>query len=114
MPNGPERKALIARMIAMTQHDMPWLFAFHPRNFSLNHQWLGNVKPNDLARNDLKYKRVDAGLRQDSRLAWNAPVVWPFFAVLALLALIVVPAWRAWRRRDDAAALRADLTGERQ
>ncbi len=110
MPNGPERQAIINRMIALVQVDMPWLFAFHPRNFSLNHAWLGNVKPNDLARNDLKYKRVDAKLRADSRAAWNQPVVWPLLLVLVAICAAVVPAWLAWRRRDQARGLRADLS----
>jgi ABC-type transport system substrate-binding protein len=109
MGNGPERQAIIAKMIAMVQQDAPWLFAFHPRNFSLNHAWLGNVKPNDLARNDIKYKHIDSALRAKGRAAWNAPVVWPFALMAVLMALAFVPAWLAWRRRDQAGGLRIDL-----
>ena len=109
MSNGPERQAIIAKMIAMVQQDAPWLFAFHPRNFSLNHAWLGNVKPNDLARNDIKYKHIDSALRAKGRAAWNIPVVWPFVLMAVLLLLAFVPAWLAWRRRDQASGLRIDL-----
>ncbi len=109
MPNTPQRQAIIAQMIALTQHDMPWLFAFYPRNFSLNHAWLKNVKPNDLARNDLKYKKIDTGLRHHSRQAWNRPVLWPLLGFVLCLLIVIATAFLAWRRRDAAIALRSEL-----
>jgi oligopeptide transport system substrate-binding protein len=32
-------------MLAMLQHDAPWVFAFHPKSYSLQHGWVLNRKP---------------------------------------------------------------------
>src|SRR5690606_2863425 len=81
MPNGPERQALIDRMVEILRHDAPWSFGFHPKDYSLYHAWLGNVKPNKMARNTLKYRTVDAALREQKRKEWNRPVRWPLAAL---------------------------------
>ncbi|MFA5082528.1 MAG: ABC transporter substrate-binding protein, partial [Hydrogenophilaceae bacterium] len=102
MDNGPARQAVIDRMVAMLREDSPWLFGFHPKNYALHHVWLKNVKPNLMANNELKYRRVDPEAREQARAAWNRPH-WagPLLAFLALL-LTLVPAWLAYRRSQDA------------
>lgn len=109
MPNSPERAALIEKMTALVQEDVPWLFAFTPQNFGLIHQWMGNVKPNALARNNLKYERVDTALREKDRLAWNQPHWWPIPVGGLIFVVLVLPAWLAWRKREQATGLRTDL-----
>jgi oligopeptide transport system substrate-binding protein len=37
--------------------DAPWSFGFHPKDYSLHHGWVSNLKPNHMARNGLKYQR---------------------------------------------------------
>ena len=57
-----------------------------------------------MARNTLKYKTIDAELRAARRRAWNRPVWWPVAAVLGILVVSAIPAWRTYRARQRARA----------
>lgn len=103
MPDGPARQAVIDEMIALLRDDAPWLWGFHPTGYTLFHQWYGGAKPNLMARNTLKYKTIDPGLRARLRREWNEPVVWPVVLVGVVLVLSAVPAWRTYRARQRAA-----------
>jgi ABC-type transport system substrate-binding protein len=104
MPNSAERQRLIQQMVAIVREDAPWMFGFHPKDFSLSHAWLANGKPNNMAGNTLKYLRVDAAKRAALRREWNQPVLWPGLLVLAFLVLGTVPAIIGYRRRERMAA----------
>ncbi|MGH8751911.1 MAG: ABC transporter substrate-binding protein [Burkholderiales bacterium] len=104
MENGPERQAIIDKMVAIARNDAPWLWGFHPKDFSLLHGWMHNVKPNQMARNHLKYERIDTALRQQQRREWNRPMLWPVLLILALVAVSAIPALRAYRRKERMAA----------
>ena len=105
MANGPERQAVIDRMVAILRADAPWVFGFHPKNYALHHAWLKNVKPNLMANNELKYRRVEPAGREAARQAWNRPAWWAPAALLGLGILGLLPAWRAWRKKREADAL---------
>lgn len=105
LPDGSERQAAIDAMVALARHDGPWLWGFHPVGYSLHHDWYRNGKPNLMARNRLKYKRVDPELRAKRRAQWNKPVLGPVALVLAVLILSVVPAIVSYRRRERSGAL---------
>lgn len=104
MANGPERQAIIDRMLEIAREDAPWVWGYHPKDYGLAHAWVSNVKPNQMARNELKYYRLDPLLRAERRAEWNRPVVWPI--ALGALALIAacLPAVLGYRRRERAAA----------
>jgi len=102
MPNGPERMAIIQRMVAIAQRDAPWIWGLHPKRFSLFHGWVYNVKQNDMANNTLKYKRIDPRLRAERRVDWNRPVLWPVLLVLAVLVAAMIPALATYRRKQRA------------
>jgi len=104
MENGPGRQAIIDRMVALLRQDAPWVWAYHPKDYSLYHAWLHNVKPNQMARNGLKFYRLDPALREARRARWNPPVVWPVLLLLALLIVGTLPALRSWRARELAKA----------
>lgn len=104
MENGPERQALIDRMVEVLRRDAPWVYMLYPKDYTLAHSWVYNRKPNKMANNGLKYQRIDPLLRERKRLEWNHPVVWPIVALLAVLALVLLPAVRAYRRRETAGA----------
>ncbi|MBE0615295.1 MAG: ABC transporter substrate-binding protein [Burkholderiales bacterium] len=104
MENGPERQAIIDRMVAVLRRDAPWVWAYHPKDYSLYHAWLYNVKPNLMARNGLKFYRLDPALREVKRAEWNRPVVWPALLLLLLLIAGTLPALRSWRARELAKA----------
>jgi ABC-type transport system substrate-binding protein len=102
MDNGPERQALIDRMIEMLRFDAPWAWGLHPQDFTLAHAWVHNRKPNKMANNSLKYQRIDPQLRETMRARWNSPVLWPVLAALAALVLALIPAVLSYRRRERA------------
>jgi ABC-type transport system substrate-binding protein len=104
MPNSPERQRIIDRMVEIARRDAPWIFGFHPKDYTLRHQWVFNVKPNDMAGNTMQYLRVDPQRRAEFRAAWNRPVVWPVLLLLVVLAVSVVPAVLTYRRRERMAA----------
>ncbi|MGH1538190.1 MAG: ABC transporter substrate-binding protein [Gammaproteobacteria bacterium] len=101
--NGPERLAIIKEMTRIAQEDSPWLWGFHPKAFSLFHDWYKNVKPNLMANNLLKYKRVDAEERQAQRAAWNKPNYWPLIFLGIFLLISLIPAVLAFRKRERSA-----------
>lgn len=113
MPGGPERQAVVDRMVDILRHDAPWVFGFHPKDYGLSHQWVGNSKANKLAHTGLKYLHVDAGLRDTLRAQWNRPVLWPLVLLAVLVAGGLAPAVIAFRRRERATALAAAGEGAR-
>jgi len=104
IPNTAERAQVIDRMVQIYRRDVPWIGGFHPKDFSLFHAWLGNVKPNNMARNNLKYLKVDGARRAAAREAWNQPVLWPLVLLALLLAAALLPAIASVRRRERMAA----------
>ena len=64
--------------------------------------WLHNRKPGKIARNTLKYQRVDVAARERLRAEWNRPVLWPLSLVALFGALVVTPAVLHYRRRERA------------
>lgn len=104
MDNGPERQAVIDRMVTITREDAPWVFCFYPKSFGLRHAWVKNAKPNIMAHNQLKYRRVDSAARAAYQAKWNKPVLWPVAVTLLALMAMVWPAVSAYRRRQEATA----------
>ena len=100
MPNGPERQAIITDMVHLLQADAPWIWGFHPKDYSLVHDWVFNLKPSKMGQNGLKYLRIDAERREAQRSQWNQPVRWPLVVLLLALVFSAGLARRAWRRRD--------------
>jgi len=71
-----------------------------PKSFGLTHGWVKNVKPNLMANNTLKYRRIDPELREARRDEWNRPVLWPIVLLVAALAAVITPAVIVWRRHE--------------
>ena len=101
MENSPERQRLIDEMVEILRHDAPWAWGFHPKDYVLAHAWIHNRKPTKVSHNTLKYQRLDPQLRALKRAEWNEPVVWPALLALVLAIAAAVPAWLAWRRREQ-------------
>ncbi|HSO06047.1 MAG TPA: ABC transporter substrate-binding protein [Pelomicrobium sp.] len=111
MHNGAERQAVIDRMLAIVRRDAPWLYFFYPKDYGLQHAWMKNRKPNQMANNGLKYQRLDTELREIRRRDWNEPVVWPLALLGGLLAASLVPAVLLHRRRERATAKAGAVPG---
>ena len=103
--NGEERFRLIQQLQEILRRDAPWVFGFHPKSFGLYHSWYGNLKPNLMANNRLKYTRINPQQRQSMRQVWNQPVLWPLVASVVLVLLFVIPAWVQYRRKQRRLAL---------
>ena len=99
MDNSEARFRIIQKMQQIIRKDAPWVFAFHPKSFSLYHSWYKNLKPNLMANNTLKYKRLDAIERAYKREQWNQPVFWPLLLAFCLFVVLLVPAVNAFKRR---------------
>jgi ABC-type transport system substrate-binding protein len=102
MPNGPERIGIINDMVKVAQQDAPWLWGLHPKKFSLFHGWLHNVKPNDMANNALKYRRIDPQLRAQQRVLWNKPILWPVVLIGLVFFAALIPALLIYRKKQRA------------
>jgi ABC-type transport system substrate-binding protein len=100
MDNGPARQQVIDAMLEIVRRDAPWIFAYYPKSFGLRHGWVTNVKPNLMANNTLKYRRIDPVLRAERREAWNQPVLWPIVLLVGGLVAAITPAVVAWRRHE--------------
>jgi len=100
MGNSPRRQKIINEMVEIFRHDVPWVSGFHPKQFALYHAWQGNVKPNLMANNTLKYKKVDSLLRSKKRAEWNKPRWWPLAVIVALFVAGTVPAVMSYRKKE--------------
>jgi oligopeptide transport system substrate-binding protein len=105
MDNSPERQAVIDQMVKLAREDAPWIYAFHPKSFGLRHGWVKNAKPNLMAHNLLKYRRIDPAARTTYQSKWNRPVWWPLALTFLMLAALVWPAIAAYRRRQQSRAV---------
>ena len=104
MDNGSERQAIIDQMVKIAREDAPWVWGYHPKDYALSHAWMKNGKPNNMARNGMKFLRVDTALREKRRAQWNQPLVWPMVLIAVFLVLGSLPAWAGYRRRERMAA----------
>ncbi len=102
MANGPERQAIVQRMVALVQRDAPWAWGFYPRQFTLFHGWVHNAVLNPMANNSLKYLRLDPDRRAARQRRWNQPLLWPLALILGALVLLVLPAGVLFWRREHA------------
>ena len=103
MENGSRRQAIVDQMVKIAREDAPWVWGFHPKDYALSHAWVSPAKPNKMARNTLKYARVDPALRERKRAEWNRPVEWPLVAIMLVLIAASAPAYLSYRRREKRA-----------
>lgn len=87
--NGPEKAALIDRMIRIAQTEAPWSFGYYPRQAAALHGWVKNAKPTQTVRDNVQYMAVDAKARAEKIRAWNMPVLWPALIILLAAGLLV-------------------------
>lgn len=100
MENNLERSQIIKRMMLIVRDDAPWLWGLHPKSFALYHKWYFNSKPNLMANNTLKYKRIDPEIRAKNQTQWNQPIIWPVGLIFMLLVISTLPAFITYKRRQ--------------
>ena len=104
LDNTPARQAIINQMLNIVREDSPWLFGYFPKAFSLRQAWVAPTKPNVIANNTLKYRKIDPLLRQQLREKWNQPVLTPMIWVLLIGMGLIFSALWAWRRHEWSSA----------
>ncbi|MCP4701390.1 MAG: ABC transporter substrate-binding protein [Gammaproteobacteria bacterium] len=101
MDNGPQRQAIIDEIIETARRDAPWIWGYHPKDFTLYHAWYANTKPNLMANNTFKYIRIDPQLREQKRAQWNKPLLWPLWLLGGAAALLLLPALFGYLRKEQ-------------
>jgi ABC-type transport system substrate-binding protein len=100
LPDGPQRQAVIDQMVQLTQKEAIWSFGIFPGNVGAYQPWLHNALPTSVILDKLQYMKVEPGVRLARIAQWNRPRPWPLAWLAACLALLAVPAWRIWQRRE--------------
>ena len=100
LDDGPQKQALIDKMVKITQEDAPWSFGYFPYSSSASQSWIHNFKPAVLIRDHGRYLRLDAAARVKRLKEWNDPVWWPVVLAGVCLAALVWVAVRSFRRRE--------------
>jgi oligopeptide transport system substrate-binding protein len=100
MDNGEARQKIIDDMIEILRYDAPWVWNYHPMDYSLLHKHLTNIKPNVMANNTLKYKHINPELREQYRQKYNKPIVLPLSLLLIFIVIIIIPAVLSYRKRE--------------
>ncbi|NYT65862.1 ABC transporter substrate-binding protein [Alcaligenaceae bacterium] len=112
LDDGPEKEELVHQMVAVVQHDAPWMFGYFPKSGGAYQAWVANAKPTQMVRNTLQYYRLDSAMRARLLDGWNMPVWWPLWAAGGVLLFIGLLAWRVAVRRDRATALGTQDKGQ--
>jgi ABC-type transport system substrate-binding protein len=110
LPDGPERQAVIDRMVAVVQQDAPWAMGYFPYVSAAHQRWVKNYKPAILIRDHGRYLKLDVVDRVAAQAAWNRPTWWPLAAIAAALLALVAVARAQFRRRERTNA-RGELLG---
>lgn len=100
LDDGPEKEAIIARMVKLVQQDAVWMFGWFPMSGGAYQQWVGNAKPTQMVRNTLQYMKLDPPLRDQKVDEWNRPLWWPLALIVLLVAIAVIPSYITLRRRE--------------
>ena len=100
MDDGPEKQALIDKMVKIAQEDAPWSFGYFPYSTSAAQHWLYNARPTVMIRDPGRYMRLDPAERVQRLHEWNRPVWWPVFLIIAGLVAVVLLAMRSFRQRE--------------
>jgi len=108
LPDGPERQAVIDRMVAIAQIEAPWAMGYFPYTSASHQRWVKNYKPAILIRDHGRYLRLDVADRVASQAAWNRPVWWPLVLIALALVALVALALRQFGLRE-----RSNARGER-
>ena len=100
LDDGPEKQAVIDKMMAILREDAPMSFGFYPYSSVAIQGWMGNSKPAILIRDHGRYLRLDTAERKARLAEWNRPLWWPLLALAALAFVAVWAARKTLRRRE--------------
>lgn len=100
-PSDERREQIIHQMLEILERERPWIELFHPEDYALVHGWLQNVRPAGLSIPTAKYYDLKPEVRSEKRAAWNRPILWPAFLLMAALLAVIAPGvWTFFRERQ--------------
>jgi len=100
LEDGPQKQAVIDRLVQIAQQDAPWSFGYFPYASGAAQSWVHNYKPAVLIRDQGRYWRLDVEERVRKLAEWNQPVWWPLVLLALALAALLGFGWRSIRRRE--------------
>lgn len=104
--DSSKRLKLINQLLEIIRHDAPWVFGYLGESFVLNHQWQSPIKWEPLIIDTLQLISINVPMRNQYRLAWNKPIIWPIGLLLVILGLFLFPFILAYIRRQKQSATR--------
>ena len=93
MTSGPERNKIIKKMLDVSRREAPWIFAYEPSSFAVNHSWLKNYKTRMIGGRVFKYLDIDIKERKEKLAKWNKTIAWPVYLVFGLALLLIIGSW---------------------
>lgn len=112
MPNTQARLEKTRALLEILEEDTPWVWGFHPVDFTLSHRWMTETPPHALANNTLKYQSMNPALRAEKQKEWNKPILWPLFVLLGFLALIILPLGITYYKREHTSSVKKQSSND--
>jgi ABC-type transport system substrate-binding protein len=100
LDDGPQKQALIDRMVKILEVDAPETFGYFPYSSAAVQHWVYNSKPAILIRDHGRYLRIDVDERRRAQAEWNKPVWWPMVLLTVAFAGLLLVAARSFKRRE--------------
>jgi ABC-type transport system substrate-binding protein len=104
-----QKRHVINQMDEILDRDMPWMGAFYPLLYRLEHSWNGASKPGAVINNTMKYLKVDPRLRRENQIRWNQPLILPAFILIGMLIAIISALFFAYRLKMHHPRRKIDL-----
>ncbi|MBT7542766.1 MAG: ABC transporter substrate-binding protein [Gammaproteobacteria bacterium] len=101
MENSDNRENIIKEMLKIIQYDCPWIWGFHPKSFSLSHEWFENVESNLMANNTLKYNKINDNIRSEKIKIWNKANFTLMYILLVLLVSFIISVLVMIKKKDE-------------
>jgi ABC-type transport system substrate-binding protein len=100
LDDGDEKQRLIDEAVKIAQQDAAWTMGYFPHASAASQRWVKNLKYALLIRDTGRYLQLDTADRAAAIRAWNRPVWWPLWLLVAALLGVAWFAWHNLRRRD--------------
>ena len=101
IPNGPRRQHVINEMLVILRNDAPWLWGYHPIDFTLSHNWNKPSKPHSMSRNVYKFQSLKTEKRKKLRADWNKADLFPLLILFIGGLLLIIPLVHVYRQREN-------------
>ena len=106
LPNGERRQEVIDEMLLILREDSPWLWGYHPIDFTLSHSWNKKSKAHSMTRNVYKYEKINEEKRKLLRAKWNRADFFPIFVILFFFLSLGAPLILVYKKRENTSTIK--------